>query len=618
MGAKPVPGKYVNKDEAGGEMVKCLSDALFEHRAEKVRKSPVFGVGINEGTDWTKEPHLSSMVRFIDGRRLVTVKWELAGVNRKNASAINRSLRASLARGGVDEKKCGAFGSDSAAVMRSRLNGVDKKFKQMVGKVVSSHYAPYRCTLSVSSVEKDDKNAKKADTTIKALHVLAKSSDDNIRMYLEAIDDVRGGWEGSDPDSSSADVQGPAGGDSEPDVSSEEGDDPNDSDWKEPGEGRRRERREQQREEQSKAQQREGQRGVIIFTIPHTDVRLSIIESKKQQVLDRADRFVTQIQECLRDRFPPDSVCNAAAIFHPRSLQERQVQRMGQRQWMESRREDIVVLWEETGWAKLPDFPEGTTVPSLLRDWKVFKKHLQDFSLLASKDETLLADYWQRVLEELDERDKTGDVKGIILLIDCMRISFPQNADAERFFRDRTTMKTTVWEAQTEKMSEMGRQEGGLFYSSRFMTQEAVGDGTCADHALCSHCIDPSLWVVTAEIFDEERGGTPLEVDVRAVRAAFTAAVETAVRGESLLPPRVPPKSGQPGRTELTAAFRVFVATLVSNASIPQGSVDLPTLLARFKARMDAKTLSLTEEEEKKLGEWGERKNFSKVAELAI
>uniref|UniRef100_A0A0G4HXY2 Uncharacterized protein n=1 Tax=Chromera velia CCMP2878 TaxID=1169474 RepID=A0A0G4HXY2_9ALVE len=98
MGAKPVPDKYMNKDEAGGEMVKCLSDALFEHRAEKVRKSPVFGVGIDEGTDRTKEPHLSSVVRFIDGRWLVTIKWELAGVNGKNASAINRSLRASLAR----------------------------------------------------------------------------------------------------------------------------------------------------------------------------------------------------------------------------------------------------------------------------------------------------------------------------------------------------------------------------------------------------------------------------------------------------------------------------------------------------------------------------------------
>eukprot|EP00820_Chromera_velia_P021804 Cvel_30309.t2-p1 / transcript=Cvel_30309.t2 / gene=Cvel_30309 / organism=Chromera_velia_CCMP2878 / gene_product=hypothetical protein / transcript_product=hypothetical protein / location=Cvel_scaffold4301:151-9257(-) / protein_length=1335 / sequence_SO=supercontig / SO=protein_coding / is_pseudo=false len=650
--------------------------------------------------------------------------------------------------------------------MRGRLNGVDKKFEQTAGKVVSSHYAPHRCALSVSSAGEDDENAKEADTTIRALHVLAKSSDDNICIYLErlarqtlqrmdtgafylwmcifsdllhelaqcnkslqkvslslpdlpsllsdtllriqafqddwhcgkatgkclqAIDDAGGGREGSDPDSSSADVQGPAGGDSEPDVSSEEGDDPNDSDWGEPGEGRRRERREEQREEQSEAQRREGQKGVIIFTIPYTDVRLSITESEKQQVLDGADRFVTWTQECLRDRFPPDSVCNAAAIFHPRSLQERQVERMGQRQWMESRREDIVVLWEETGWAKLPDFPEGTTAPSLLRDWKVLKKHLQDFSLLASKNETSLADYWQRVLEELDERDKMGDVKGFILLIDCVCISFPQNADAEWFFRDRTTVKTvqkaqmqrmkadatirllksfpacllnphrdeiqralefkrmlpeqqaeataehslrmaaankfrsdilerahTVWEAQTEKMSEMGRQEGGLFHSSHFMTQEAVGDGACADHALCSHRIDSSLWVVTAEIFDEERGGTPLEVDVRAVRAAFMATVETTVRGESLLPPGVPPKSGQPGRTELTAAFRVFVATLVSDASTPQGGVDLPTLLARFKARTDAKTLSLTEEEERKLGEWGERKNFSKVAKLAI
>uniref|UniRef100_A0A0G4HAQ0 DUF4371 domain-containing protein n=1 Tax=Chromera velia CCMP2878 TaxID=1169474 RepID=A0A0G4HAQ0_9ALVE len=921
MGAKPVPGKYVNKDEAGGEMVKCLSDALFEHRAEKVRKSPVFGVSIDEGTDRTKEPHLSSVVRFIDGRRLVTVKWELAGVNGKNASAINRSLRASLVRGGVDEKKCGAFGSDGAAVMRGRLNGVDKKFEQTAGKVVSSHCAPRDPPCHSFCRRDGSENAKEADTTIRALHVLAKSSDDNICIYLEvevtdlegerqsqlrfdrclplelfnirwlsraeavervqvnyarcikflrafrsvrqrrrrraqrngdgeaeeterkhqrlvrqtlqrmdtgafylwmcifsdllhelaqcnkslqkvslslpdlpsllldtllriqafqddwhcdkatskclqAIDDAGGGREGSDPDSSSADVQGPAGGDSELDVLSEEGDDPNDSDWGEPGEGRRRERREKQREEQSEAQRREGQRGVIIFTIPHTDVRLSITESEKQQVLDGADRFVMQTQECLRDRFPSDSVCNAAAIFYPRSLQERQVQRMGQRQWMESGREDIVVLWEETGWAKLPDFPEGTTAPSLLRDWKVLKKLLQDFSLLASKDETSLADYWQRVLEELDERDKTGDVKGIILLIDCVRISFPQNADAERFFRDRTTVKTvqkaqmqrmkanaairllksfptcllnphrdkiqralefkrmspeqqaeataehslrmaaanefrsdilerahvlwtsikqrcqnlekdgralsrpgavrrrkernvglsaqlpltaeltcrphvvsdflfcfpktglplswgavdvqTVWEAQTEKMSEIGRQEGGLFHSSRFMTQEAVGDEACANHALCSYRIDPSLWVVTAKIFDEERGGTPLEVDVRAVRAAFTAAVETAVRGESLLPPGVPPESGQPGRIELTAAFRVFVATLVSDVSTPQGGVNLPTLFARFKAHTDAKTLSLTEEEERKLGEWGEWKNFSKVAELAI
>uniref|UniRef100_A0A0G4I249 DUF4371 domain-containing protein n=1 Tax=Chromera velia CCMP2878 TaxID=1169474 RepID=A0A0G4I249_9ALVE len=185
MGAKPVPGKYVNKDEAGGEMVKYLSDALFEHRAEKVRKSPVFSVGIDKETDRTKEPHLSSVVRFIDGRWLVTVKWELAGMNEKNASAINRSLRASLARGGVDEKKCGAFGSDGAAVMRGRLNGVDKKFEQTAGKVVSSHCALHRCALSISSAGKDNENAKEADTTIRALHVLAKSSDDNIRMYLE-------------------------------------------------------------------------------------------------------------------------------------------------------------------------------------------------------------------------------------------------------------------------------------------------------------------------------------------------------------------------------------------------------------------------------------------------
>ncbi|XP_078581210.1 zinc finger protein 862-like [Branchiostoma floridae x Branchiostoma japonicum] len=138
-------------DEIMSEMVKVLSDVPRKEILNCIRNSPYFSLMIDETTDVAVTKQLIIYARYLTEKHKVKTSFlGIVAIDDGKADTIVAAIQAFLTSVDLDINRMAGFGSDGAAVMVGRRNGVAAQLRAANGKLVNVHCIAHRLALSAA------------------------------------------------------------------------------------------------------------------------------------------------------------------------------------------------------------------------------------------------------------------------------------------------------------------------------------------------------------------------------------------------------------------------------------------------------------------------------------
>ena len=133
------------EDSACSEFISLISDHLDETLLVKLRNSPALGLMVDESTDLGLEKHMIVFINYIDNGSVQTKYLTLIKLASADSSVVYNSLISYFRACDIDISTVYGFGSDGAAVMTGKHNGVANRLKEQNPYMLSMHCVAQTC-----------------------------------------------------------------------------------------------------------------------------------------------------------------------------------------------------------------------------------------------------------------------------------------------------------------------------------------------------------------------------------------------------------------------------------------------------------------------------------------
>ncbi|GAQ86708.1 hypothetical protein KFL_003060070 [Klebsormidium nitens] len=177
--------------DACKEFAEAASDVLSEEESEDVKRSPFFGLIVDESTSMSVDEHMIAYVVFMKGATVVVRFVELVQVAATTAVSLKASIMELLNRRGWDVLKMMGFGSDGAAVMVGVHGGVSTLLvKEENPFMTSSHCGAHREALAAKDAADSCAYSKDFDNIVNSLAVFFARSPQRSAKLKEVQAEV--------------------------------------------------------------------------------------------------------------------------------------------------------------------------------------------------------------------------------------------------------------------------------------------------------------------------------------------------------------------------------------------------------------------------------------------
>ena len=153
-GVEGLPRMY-NDNKACASFILHISKALEAEIYDRLRKSPWFGLMVDEATDVSVTKNLILYATFVEGRQVRTSYLGLLEVEDGTSNTITESILALLKKWNIDVRKMMGFRSDGASVMVGMSTGVATRLKSYNPFMTSLHCCAHRTNLCVQEASKN-------------------------------------------------------------------------------------------------------------------------------------------------------------------------------------------------------------------------------------------------------------------------------------------------------------------------------------------------------------------------------------------------------------------------------------------------------------------------------
>lgn len=151
--------KLYHDEKACADMIFCISKVIKTKVLDRVKNARFFGIMIDESTDIAVTSHLVVFASFFEEGIPVSVFLGLLFIadGHKDAAVMYERLTNYLVKDcGLDFNKFIGFGSDGAATMVGKKNGVSTRLKKLNPFLTSVHCVAHRTNLAALEAAKHD------------------------------------------------------------------------------------------------------------------------------------------------------------------------------------------------------------------------------------------------------------------------------------------------------------------------------------------------------------------------------------------------------------------------------------------------------------------------------
>ncbi|KAK0156134.1 Zinc finger protein 862 [Merluccius polli] len=133
-------------------MLEILAEVLEEPILMDIRSSQAISLEIDESTDVSVSRQLDLHIRYLDKEGQVYNQFlDLVSVMDRKADTIVSAVKTVLLKKGIPTENLYGLGTDGAAVMTGRLNGVAKQLKDSFPKIVAVACAAHKLALACNN-----------------------------------------------------------------------------------------------------------------------------------------------------------------------------------------------------------------------------------------------------------------------------------------------------------------------------------------------------------------------------------------------------------------------------------------------------------------------------------
>ena len=158
---------YYMHHSAVDEMITSIDSVLLKSMKEEIRDAPFVSIIVDESTDIAVFKKLIMYLQYVDHGGNVKVTFlKDADVQDGTAQTIVDAAKTVLNEMDITITKIIALGSDGAAVMTGRHNGVGVKLKRECPVFIHVHCCAHRLSLAVSQSAKEVADVSQYQTTI--------------------------------------------------------------------------------------------------------------------------------------------------------------------------------------------------------------------------------------------------------------------------------------------------------------------------------------------------------------------------------------------------------------------------------------------------------------------
>ena len=188
--SKGANAKYTS-ERTMHEIIEVLSATVEEEILQDIRASPLISILCDESTDIAIVKQLVVYVRYIKNGKTVTRFLKIQDLFDGTAVTIETALLEILSKLQIPLEKVAAFGSDGAAVMVGRRNGVATKLKDRIPHLVAIHCVAHRLALATAHASDSVACIKKYSITLQTIYYFFQNS--SVRMaHLQEIQQILG------------------------------------------------------------------------------------------------------------------------------------------------------------------------------------------------------------------------------------------------------------------------------------------------------------------------------------------------------------------------------------------------------------------------------------------
>lgn len=162
------------------EIIEVLSATVEEEILQEISASPLISILCDESTDIAILKELVVYVRYIKNGDIVTRFLKIQDLLDGRAITIEAALIDILSKLQIPLEKVTAFGSDGAAVMVGRRNGVATKLKDRIPHLVAVHCVAHRLALATAHASDSIAYIKKYSITLQTIYYFFQNS--SVRM----------------------------------------------------------------------------------------------------------------------------------------------------------------------------------------------------------------------------------------------------------------------------------------------------------------------------------------------------------------------------------------------------------------------------------------------------
>ena len=149
---------YYKKPEIVTEFEQCIESVIEKDILGRIRASPFLGIMLDETCDISVQKKLAIYVKFIENGTTTVAFLGNNQITDCTAAGIESSLVDFLVSKGIcteNFEKVFGLGTDGAAVMTGRLNGLGAKLKRRNPELVQVHCVAHRLNLAASQAGKN-------------------------------------------------------------------------------------------------------------------------------------------------------------------------------------------------------------------------------------------------------------------------------------------------------------------------------------------------------------------------------------------------------------------------------------------------------------------------------
>ena len=164
---------YYKKPEILSEFEQCFENVIEKNLIVRINESPYLGIMLDETCDISVEKKLAIYIRFIENGKATVAFLGNRHITDCKASGIEEALVEFLVSKGIcteNLEKVFGLGTDGAAVMTGRLNGLGAKLKRRNAELVQVHCVAHRLNLAVSQAGKHNEYCQAYHSKIHSLY----------------------------------------------------------------------------------------------------------------------------------------------------------------------------------------------------------------------------------------------------------------------------------------------------------------------------------------------------------------------------------------------------------------------------------------------------------------